>query len=257
MTRGVASFLVPVLTTTALLYRGLAAVDVSLAEPATIAVICGVLAAGTMLGLLAARGGDGLRIVVFSVTTVLLADTTVHPSRIFDAFERRAAARRDARRVADLHRIKAALDTYARTVGPLPEPMRYGEGTGPQTFWPGWWDLSSADADGDGHPFLDFLEERGVRVPLDPVNKSANAVDPHLGSQYVYFVVPAGYDYQGGACQTWSNAWVFVLGITDLETESERPPRQITGSGCACLWQNAPDFFQQHFDYVLCGTFQR
>ena len=252
-----ASFLVPVLTMTALVYRGLAAVEVSVGEPATLLVVFVVLAFGFVLGLAAAWGGDRVRILVFSLTTVLLIDMTVHPARLFDRLELRLARHRDAQRVADLKRIKDALDDYARRVGPLPEPTGYGEGTGPETFWPGWWDVSSTDGDNDGRPFLDFLEEHGTRVPLDPMNTTPIPADPRLGRQYVYFVAPSGYPYQGGACAAWSNKWVYVLAITDLETETVRPPEHAAGSGCRCLWRDAPDFFQQHFDYVLCGTFDR
>lgn len=257
MTRGLAAFLVPVLAMTALLYQGLASVDVSAGETATVLVIAAGLTLAAIFGVVAALGDDRVRVLVFSLTTVLLLDLTVHPTRLLDALGHRLAARRDARRVGDLHRIKEALETYIKAVGPLPEPVRYGEGAGPDTFWPGWWDLSSADGDRDGHPFLDFLEERGIRVPLDPLNRSPSSVDPRLGSQYVYLLIPAGYGYEGGTCDAWSKSWVYVLAITDLETESVKPPQQAKGSGCSCLWRTAPDFFQQHFDYVLCDSFQR
>ena len=257
MTKGLASFLVPVLTMAALLYRGLAAVDVNVADPAALLVIGAALSIGVLLGLVAALGGDRLRILAFSLTTVIFVDMTVRPDRVFDAFDRWATARRDAQRVANLHRIKDALDRYTETVGALPEPALYGEATGPNAFWPGWWDVSAVDGDGDGEPFLDFLAEHGIRVPLDPINRTTDPVDPRAGSQFVYFVVPAGYQYQGGACAAWSHKWVYVLAITDLETEASRPPQEAQGSGCDCLWRDAPNFFAQHFDYVLCGSFVR
>ena len=257
MTRGLAAFLIPMVAMAALLYQGLASADVSAGETATILVIAAAVALAALFGVAASLGGDSVRVLVFSLTTVLLLDLTVHPTRLLDAFGHRLAARRDARRVTDLHRIKESLDTYLKTVGSLPEPIRYGEGAGPDTFWRGWWDLSSADGDSDGHPFLDFLEERGIRVPLDPLNTSPSSVDPRQGSQYVYVLIPAGYGYEGGTCDAWSNNWVYVLAITDLETESVRPPQQAKGSGCSCLWRTAPDFFQQHFDYVLCESFRR
>ena len=256
MSRRLASFLVPVLTVIALLYRGLDAVDVNIADTATIVLIAAALLLAAALGLAAARGGTVVRILVFGITTGLIIDMTVHPARFFTALEERAAARRDARRIEDLHRIQEALDGYARTVGRLPEPVRYGEATGPPTFWQGWWDVSSADGDKDGNPFLDFLEEHGIPVPLDPVNSSPDTSDPRVGRQYVYFVVPAANEYQGGTCSAWTGKGVYVLAITDLETEVARPPQRAAGSGCPCVWRDAPDFFQQHFDYVLCGAFE-
>lgn len=255
MSRRLASFLVPVLAIVALLYRGLGAADISVRQPAALVVVGAGLALATMLGLIAAFGGDGSRVLVLCVTTVLLLDVTVKPSRLFAALEEGAAERRDARRVADLHQIKTALDAYIRDVGRLPQPVLYGEGTGPATFWEGWWDVSSSDKNGNGRLFLDFLEERGVHVPVDPLNSTEVAADPRSGNQYVYFVAPPGYQYQGGACEAWRDRGVYLLAITDLELETARPPQRTPGSGCECLWQHSRDFFQRYFDYVLCGTF--
>jgi hypothetical protein len=47
---------------------------------------------------------------------------------------------------------------------------------------------------------------------------------------------------------------MYMLAVTDLETEPSRPSRRFSGSGCSCLWQRRPGFFEQHFDYLLCGT---
>ena len=252
------SFLVPVLAAVALLYQGLAVVDISVGEAATLLVIGGTLTIAALFGVAAAFAGDRTRVVVFAVTTMLLLDVTVHPSRLFDAIfpAHKVAATRDERRVADLHRLKDALDTYIRETGPLPEPGLYGEGTGPQNFWAGFWDLSAADGDGDGHPFLDFLAATGVHVPLDPLNTTSDPTDPRLGSQYVYFVVPAGYPYQGGTCEAWSGKSAYLLGITRFETDRARRRDANVSAACRCLWRDAPDFFQPYFDYVLCGTFQ-
>ena len=75
--KALASFLVPMLAAVALLYQGLAVVDISVAEPATLMVIGGTLAIAAVLGLAAAFGGERTRVVVFAATTVLLLDTTV------------------------------------------------------------------------------------------------------------------------------------------------------------------------------------
>lgn len=255
--RRLTAFLVPVLAAVALLYQGLAVVDISVGEVATVLVIGGVLAIASVLGLAAALGGERTRVVVFAITTVLLLDITVHPSRLFDAIfpAERLAARRDARRVTDLRGLKEALDAYIRENGHVPEPRMYGESTGPQTFWAGWWDVSAVDGNGDGHRFLDFLEARGVRVPVDPMNTAPDPTDPRSGSQYVYFVAPVGYMYQGGTCEAWTGKSAYLLGITRFETDAAKRHAVNASSACRCLWRDAPDFFQQYFDYLLCGTF--
>ena len=253
----VASFLIPTLAAVALLYQGLASVDISVSESATMLVIGGILAVAALLGVAAAVGGERTRVIVFAAVTVLLLDVSVHPSRLFDAMypTERLAARRDDQRVHDLHRIKEAIDAYIHEMGPLPEPREYGEGTGPETFWAGWWDVSASDGNGDGHFFLDFLEARGVRVPVDPLNTSADPTDPRVGHQYVYFVAPIGYRYQGGTCDAWAGKSAYVLGITRFESRAAKRS-EVSALACRCLWRDAPDFFQQYFDYMLCGTFE-
>jgi hypothetical protein len=167
----------------------------------------------------------------------------------------------DQRRVADLLRIQQALKTYIEKVGPLPTPAEYGEvqRAGVPGFWQGYWDLSTEDGDGDGKPFLDFLVESGTlpSVPVDPVNKAGDPGDPKGGNQYVYFVAPATETFGGGTCARSKKEWVYMLAITDLQSELTRPPKSIQGSDCACLWREQPNYFQQHFDYVTCGTFRR
>ena len=253
------SFLVPVLAAVAVLYQGLAVVDISLGEGATLLVIIGTLAFAAALGAVAAFGGERIRVIVFAVTTILVVDMALHPSRVFDAMypAQRVAARRDARRVADLHRLKDALDADIRETGLVPEPSLYGEGTGPESFWARCWDVSTADQNGDGRPFLDFLAARGVRVPVDPLNTAPDPSDPRSGNQYVYFVAPPGYPYRGGTCEAWAGKSVYLLGVTRFEGKD--PPRREANasSDCTCLWRDAPNFFQEYFDYVLCGASQR
>jgi hypothetical protein len=91
-------------------------------------------------------------------------------------------------------------------------------------------------------------------VPVDPENLPAGDGTPTGGRQYVYFFVPAGYVYEGGVCPAGRQA-VYMLAITDLETEPGRPPVRFDGSGCPCLWRDEPGFFDDRFDYVLCGAF--
>jgi hypothetical protein len=257
----IAAFLVPPISILILLYQALASLQIALTHVEAVIAIGMSLGAGMLAGVLAVFGGRPIRVLVLGLAAVVLIDVTFHTPLLFDrlAPDHRTPQRRDARRVADLHQLQDALEEYIQNVGPLPSPRDYGEGTGPASFWEGWWDLSSADQDGDGLPFLDFLVEHGGNptVPVDPVNEAADSGDPRLGSQYVFFVVPAGYGYQGGACASTAGRWTYLLAITDLETETRRPPETFAGSGCACLWRDAPNFFQQHFDYVLCGIFTR
>lgn len=256
--RRLGAFLVPTLTVVGLLYQGLAGLGIALLQRDVIVVAGACLAVGCVAGLIAAFGSESIRVVILSATTVLLLDMTVYPSRLFEALTplHRLAPERDERRVADLHRIQDALEHYIQDVGPLPPPSEYGEGTGPQTFWADWWDLSSMDLDGDGRYFLDFLEDGGgLEVPLDPRNIAPQPDDPRSGHQYAYLLVPPGYEYQGGACGAWRNQWVYMLAIANFETAGPRTTELKARSGCECLWGESPDFFAKHFDYVLCGSF--
>ena len=162
---------------------------------------------------------------------------------------------RDRQRVADLRSLQQALEAFISKHRTLPSPADYGEGGGREGFWKGWWDLSAVDGNGNGRPFMDFLIDREVveRIPVDPLNR-ANSADPLKGEQYVYFVVPPHYDYRGGPCGA-PRRWHYLLAITELESVDKRPPVTIRGSGCECLWNDDPNFFQGHFDYILCGVF--
>lgn len=254
-----ATFFVPVFAAMALLYQVLADLQVALTHHATLQVIGVTLGLAVAAGLVAAMGPPVLRVSVLAATAVIFLDVTFRLSGVFDRLTPgiRVLVARDELRITHLHQIKAALERYASEVGPLPRPDQYGEATGLPTFWLDWWDASAHDGDGDGRFFLDFLVEDGILgdVPLDPVNERSSDGDPRGGTQYVYFVVPPDYDYEGGTCDPQPARSTYLLGITDLEYDTERPPVRFTGSGCACLWRDRPDFFQQHFDYVLCGTF--
>ncbi|HKR63685.1 MAG TPA: hypothetical protein VJZ00_08135, partial [Thermoanaerobaculia bacterium] len=167
---------------------------------------------------------------------------------------------KDQRRVADITHIREALERYIDKVGPLPAPRDYGEAESSNPgFWSHYWDVSTEDGDKDGKPFLDFLVDNHllISVPVDPDNQPSPDGTPTGGKQYVYFVVPSEEPYEGGTCTTSDKRWVYMLAITDLESEDTRPPKNIPGSGCDCLWKNSPNFFQHTFDYVVCGTFKR
>jgi hypothetical protein len=254
-----AAFLVPVLATVALLYQVLADLQVALTHDATLLVTGIVLAGAVVAGALAALGPPVVRVAVLAVTFVAFLDVTIRLSGVFERLTPgiRVFVARDEQRIAHLHQIQAALERYASQVGPLPTPIEYGEATGIQDYWLNWWDASAHDGDGDAHPFLDFLVDDGIlaAVPVDPVNERARDADARGGKQYVYFVVPAGYDYAGGVCAEQKNRWMYMLAITDLEYEKDRPPSRFGGSGCECLWRDQPNFFQHQFDYVLCGSF--
>jgi hypothetical protein len=255
----VASFLVPLLTALVLLYQVLSNLRIAVTYGPALLIIGVTLAVAAGAGALAALGPQIVRVGVLAACVLLFLDVTFHLPGIFRHLrpEGRRVATRDERRIDDLKRIKAALDRYVAEIGPLPLPNEYGEGTGPETFWGTWWDVSSQDGNHNGLPFLDFLVEGGIlpAVPVDPENTGAADGDPRGGRQYVYFVVPPKYDYAGGACDSRPDRWHYLIGITDLEEETSRPPTRYRGSGCECLWKDQPNFFQQHFDYLLCGSF--
>jgi hypothetical protein len=249
---------VPVLTAVILLYQVLSSLQIAVTYGATQLVIGTTLAAAVVAGLFAAFGPAVVRVGVLALCALLFLDVTFHLSGVFDHLQPAGRGRmsRDTQRVADIHRIKAGLDQYVARHGALPTAQEYGEGTGTEHFWKDWWDVSSIDGNRNGTPFLDFLVEGGIMpsVPVDPENKAVNN-DPTSGKQYVYFLVPPSYDYAGGACDARANRWHYMVAITDLEDEPARPPLQAAGSGCQCLWREKPNFFQHHFDYILCGSF--
>ena len=255
-----ACFLIPVLLAVVLLYQVLSDLRIAVLDDVTLLVIGVTLAIAAVAGLVAAFAPSVIRVAVLALCALVFLDVTFHLSGFFGRLrpQGRKQASRDERRIADLQKIKAALDRYVTEVGPLPSPADYGEATGLPTFWEGMWDVSSQDGDHDDAPFLDFLVEDGIlpAVPVDPVNSGSTDGDPRGGKQYVFFVVPAGYEFAGGTCDKRPNRWHYMLAITDLEEEPSRPPRTFTGSGCPCLWRDQPNYYQKHFDYVVCGSFE-
>lgn len=258
MKEKLASFLVPLLTAVVLLYQVLTDLQIAVMHKTTLLVIGVTLAVAAVLGLVAAISPAVVRVGILALCTVLFIDVTFDLPKVFDRMhpDSRGRVSTDQTRVADLHRIKAALDEYVAKIGPLPAPSDYGEGTGTPDFWLNYWDVSSHDGDGDGVQFLDFLVDTGIlpTVPVDPVNAASADSDPRGGKHYVFFLVPPEYVYAGGVCDP--KKWVYMLAITDLEYDPGRPPITVKGSGCDCLWKDKPNFFQEHFDYVLCGTYE-
>ncbi|HEY8535927.1 MAG TPA: hypothetical protein VIL25_05740 [Vicinamibacterales bacterium] len=255
----VASLLAPGLVATAFLYQALVHLQINIAQSETLAIVAAVLAVALGAGLLAAFGPRWLRLLVLSFTTVGLIDVALQPARLFDAMTplRRRLSAQDARRIDDLHRINEQVQAYLRTAGTLPSARFYGEGAGPRGFWEGWWDLSTHDGDGDGVPFLDFLVERGLAesVPVDPSNTAPDPNDPRSGRQYVFFVVPPGYQYEGGVCSRWSGRAAYMIAVTKLDGGPLTSPERSDADDCACLWRNKPGFFSRYFDFALCGAF--
>ncbi len=160
---------------------------------------------------------------------------------------------RDTKRVADLRQIQKALEIYIQNHGSLPSPASYGRSNVSPGWWDGWWDLSTNTA---GNGFLSFLVTDGIlaKAPVDPLNTPAGYNGAPSGNLYFYFVAPKGYGYQGGSCVTDTQD-VYLIGATKLESENSRPPVNIKGSGCDCLWKNLPNMFQSAYDYVICNQY--
>lgn len=158
---------------------------------------------------------------------------------------------RDAKRISDIRNIQTALEYYIHIHGELPMPASYGEGSDSPHWWDTWWDVSGYDGDGDGNQFLDFLVDEGIftEVPVDPINTPATN-HPNEGYQYIYFIAPQGYPYEGGSCVA-DTGGAYMLAIRDLETKGLGE----VGESCDCIWKNSPNFFAGAFDYLVCGTF--
>lgn len=254
-----AAFCTPPLLLVGLLYHAFANLQINVMDPASRGVLLVVLTVSIVLGLLAAFGGAVLRALVIAVVAVAWVDVTTDLPDVFFGLapEIRHLRTRDRTRVGDIQRIQEALEAHIAKVGPLPHPEQYGEGSGPPTFWQGWWDVSTHDGDGDGLPFLDFLVDRGLmeRVPVDPENVAPADGDPTGGRQYAFLYVPAGYGYEGGLCAEQQGKAAYVLGVTGLEARDGRDPRPERSANCDCVWRDKPDFFSTYFDYVVCGYF--
>ena len=248
----------PPVVAVALLYQVLSQLQVAVLHTATLLVIGAVLVLALGLGLAARFGGTVVRVAVLALVAVCWLDVAFGLGAMFEPLTpaARAAAARDRTRLDDISAIRDALERHIREIGPLPRPAAYGEQTGPPEFWNGWWDTSTHDGNGNGRPFLDFLVDRGLmaEVPLDPANQASPDRNPTRGQQYAFFVAPAGYVYEGGHCGGTTQA-VYMLGVTDLEGEQTRPTG-LAGSGCECLWLGKRGFFDEHFDYLVCGAFR-
>lgn len=256
----VTSFLVPPAAAFVLLYHALADAQITVLQPEALLIIGSVMALAVVGGLIAAFGAEWMRIGVLALTAVVWIDMAFPLPALLEPLtpDSRAATARDRTRVQDIHTIQQALEAHIEKFGRLPHPQEYGEGTGTPNFWSEWWDVSTEDANGNGLPFLDFLVEHEVlsSVPVDPQNEMPDDRSPTGGRQYVYFAVPAGYVYEGGQCQAHAGYSTYMIGVTDLELEQDRPPTGVTGSGCECLWRDAPNYFQEYFDYLVCGRFR-
>ena len=241
-----------------LLYHALSGLQITLLHPATLWLVALALAIGVAAGVVAGIGGRWTRTCVLALSATAWLDVTLSLPTVFAGLtpSARAARSRDRQRIADIHAVQQALERYIAEHGALPVPSAYGEQAGPPTFWEDWWDVSTVDRNGDGRFLLDFLSTSGLmpEVPVDPVNTPAPDGHPASGSQYAYLVVPPGYGYKGGQCAEHARNSTYLLAVTDLEGQHTRPTR-VGGSGCACLWRDEPDFFQQHFDFVVCGRF--
>lgn len=249
----------PVLVVVLLVYNGFVSLQVTLFGPEATVVAVTAIGVATAVGLVAALGGPVIRLVLMAVSLAVWFDvTTMLPAAVVERWSASldSPRRRDEQRLRDIETIAAALDDYARRTGSLPMPLNYGEGTGPAGFWQGWWDVSAVDEDGDGRSFLPFLESVDglTRVPVDPRNEPSPDGMPTEGWQYVYFLVPPNYTYNGGACEANRDAYIYMLGVTAFEELALSD--DLLDPLCDCLWQEQPGFFRDRFAHTRCGVYR-
>jgi prepilin-type N-terminal cleavage/methylation domain-containing protein len=195
------------------------------------------------------KSGEGFTLIEILVVIAIIG---LLASVIITSITKARYRSRDTKRVSDLKQIQKALEIYISNHGSLPSPSAYGRSNVSPGWWDGWWDLSTNSA---GNGFMNFLVTDGImsKVPVDPTN-SPSGYNGALGNgyQYFYYVAPKSYIYQGGSCVATSSD-VYLIGATQLESDSARPPTQIKGSECNCLWQNLPNMFQSSYSYIICG----
>ena len=188
--------------------------------------------------------------VVVAIIGILAAVVLVTVSEV-------RAKSRDSTRISDVDQIELAIEQYILDNGAPPRANTYGEAApGNGGYWDGWWDISTGDENGDGDFFMDFLvdDEYFSRSPVDPINEHTGANPGNVrqtGNFYVYFLVNAGYAYQGGPSCANDNQGVWMVAVKELEATTPVAP---TGD-CDCLWTNIPNFYQGQFDYMKCGVF--
>lgn len=206
-----------------------------------------------MIGMATARGRRRNAFTLIELLVVVAIIGLLATMSVI-AFSNARKSARDSKRIADIRTIQKALDEYIQEYGAPPGPAAYGRSNVSPGFWDGWWDLSTNTAGGG---FMSFLVGKGIgKVPVDPLNTPAGFNGDPGGagvSSYVYFTEPSTYLYQGGNCTNQQNS-MYLLAITKLETDA-RQAQKFSGSGCSCLWLNAPNFYQAYFDYVTCGYF--
>jgi len=141
---------------------------------------------------------------------------------------------RDAKRLSDMKDIQTGLAQYYAENGHYEGVRTYGE-SGPC----GGWDSSYNDTNGNGIPFVDFLQTSGImdKIPTDP--KDAQWAN-NCGN-YAYYRYNAG---KYGCPASKGN--FYVLGIRDLEattgTHKNSPGWKCSGRN----WQNS-------FEWVVGG----
>lgn len=134
---------------------------------------------------------------------------------------------RDSERITTLQNIQKAIDLYHDSTGAWPKGDNDGFG----------WDEGMHSAQ-DTRFIQPLIDKNFLLVPpKDPLFYGSKA--------YKYAVFPAGY----AGCDI-NKGEFYVLGITDLESDS-RPPQNFLGSGFHCPKKN----WQDDFDYVV-GKFE-
>jgi len=120
---------------------------------------------------------------------------------------------RDSQRIADIKKIRIALQAYYTQNGQYPGPVSgYGESDC------SGWDTSFRDGDNDGNSFIDPLVEAGIlpKVPVDPINNRGTNCSGHGSSGPNYFY----HRYNPGTYGCSPNKHYVVFGVGDMETSN-------------------------------------
>jgi prepilin-type N-terminal cleavage/methylation domain-containing protein len=169
----------------------------------------------------------GFTLVELLVSLAVVAVLSLVVILAVNPAEQRKKAR-DARRLSDMQSIMKAISLYSVQTGDgnLQMTSEYGESESVN----GGYDTSNIDNDGDGDPFIEFLQPYfGGGAPIDPVNDPAH--------KYLFFVYSAG----SYGCSAAKGKF-YVLMVRDMEMSANPHPKSPGWSCPTRNWQTEGDW---------------